>query len=242
MSSNSRAICLFAASLLVLVTSLTRVASAQEPATPPVPTIVSGGEAVVRRAPDRAFITAAVETRARDPRDAQRQNATAMTSVQQRLSAAGLSGDAVRTLGYTIRQEVDFVNGRRVLREYLARNAVEIRLDAVERTGEILDLVVQAGASSVTDVRFDLRDRVAAEREALRLAVVDARARADAAAAGAGVTVDRVVRIDDLRQSVQPPRPMMAFAREAADVQAATPIEAGDIEVRAAVALTVAIK
>ena len=47
-------------------------APAQEPSTPTVPSIVTTGEAVVRRAPDRAFLVAAVETRARDPQEAQR--------------------------------------------------------------------------------------------------------------------------------------------------------------------------
>ena len=164
--------------------------AAQEPASPP-PSIVTSGEAIVRRAPDQAFVTLAVETRARNPRDAQRLNAEAMTAVQQRIAGAGLDKDAIRTTGYTIQQEFDFANGRRTPREYVARNGLEIRLDAVERTGEILDLVVQAGATTVTGVRFDIKDRPAAEREALRLAVVDARARAEALAAGAGRTVDR---------------------------------------------------
>ena len=108
-----------------------------------------------------------------------------MTAVQQRVTSLGIPREATRTLGYTIQQEVDFVNGRRVVREYLARNALEIRVDNVEQLGEVLDAVVQAGATSISDIRFDLRDRAAAEREALRLAVADARARADAIAAGA---------------------------------------------------------
>ena len=84
--------------------------------------------------------------------------------------------------------------------------------------------------------------RTAAEREALRLAVVDARARAEAAAAGAGLAVDRVLRIDDTAQvRVTPPRPLMAMAREAADVSQ-TPIEAGELEIRAHVVLTVTIR
>jgi hypothetical protein len=241
-SMNQRCGCAATLGVAALLLLLRGPAFAQIPSPPAEPSITTTGEAVIRRAPDRSFVTAAVETRARDPRDAQRQNAATMTAVQQRLEAAGVAGDAVRTLGYSIQQEVDWVNGRRVLREYLARNAIEVRLDAIERTGEILDTVVQAGATAVTDVRFDLVDRAGAEREALRLAVIDARARADAAAAGAGLTVDRVLRIDDSRQSFQPPRPMLAMAREAADMQVATPIEAGDIEIRAQVTLTVAIK
>jgi uncharacterized protein YggE len=207
------------------------------------PSIITTGEALVRRAPDQAFVAVSVEARARNPRDAQRQNAEAMTAVQQRIAAAGIPKDAVRTLGYNIQPEFDFVDGRRVQRGYVARNAVEVRVDAVDRTGEILDAAIQAGATSVTSVRFDLKDRAAAEREALRLAVVDARARADAAAAGTGQAVDRVLRIDDTPQvRIAPPRPMMAaMAREAADATQ-TPIEAGELEIRAQVVLTVTIK
>jgi uncharacterized protein YggE len=217
---------------------------AQEPATmTPIPSIVTSGEAIVRRAPDQAFVTLAVETRARAPKDAQRQNAEAMTAVQQRVAAAGIDKDAIRTIGYTIQQEFDYANGKRTPREYVARNGLEIRLDAVERTGEILDVVVQAGATTVTGVRFDVKDRAGAEREALRLAVVDARARAEALAAGAGRTIDRVLRIDDSRQGG--PAPMMMMEMRAKTMAAdapATPVEAGQIEVRAQITLTVAIK
>ncbi len=206
----------------------------------PVPSIVTNGEAVIRRAPDQAFVTAAVETRARLPRDAQQQNAAGMKAVLQRLATLGIPTDAIRTLGYTVQQESDQVNGRRVLKDFVARNAVEVRVDAVERTGDIIDALGQAGATAVDRVRFDLKERAAVEREALRLAVVDARARADAAAAGAGRTVDRVLRIDDTRQP-EFRGPMMMVARAAADT-AATPIEPGVIEIRAAVVLTVAIK
>jgi uncharacterized protein YggE len=233
------AVCACAAVVCGAVTGM----AAQDSAAPPVPSIVTFGEGVVRRAPDVAWVVAAVESRARNPRDAQRQNAEVMTAVQQRLAAANLGKDAVSTLGYTIQQEVDFVNGRRVPREYVARNAIEIRIDAVERAGEILDAVVQAGATSTGGVRFALRDRAAVEREALRLAVADARARADAAAAGAGRAVDRVLRIDDTRQPrVFQERAVMSMARGAADATSETPIEPGVIEIRADVTLTVAIK
>jgi len=233
-----------AAILAVSTVAFVPAAAAQGQPDRPIPSIVTTGEAVIRRAPDQAMVTASVETRARNPRDAQRQNAEAMAAVQQRITALGIEADAVRTLGYTIHQEVDFVNGRRVPREYLARNALEIRIDAIERAGEILDAVVQAGATSVGGIRFDLRDRAGAEREALRLAVADARRRAEAAAAGAGVTIERVIRIDDTRQPrIYPERQvMMLESARAANVAPETPIEPGVIEIRSEVTLTVGIK
>jgi uncharacterized protein YggE len=229
----------FLAALLALASAQ---AVAQDLASPSVSSVITRGEAVLRRPPDHAIVVAAVVTRARSPRDAQQQNAAAMSSVQQRLAGLGLAKDAIRTLGYTIQQEFDFPDGRRVSRGYVANNAIEVRLDAIERVGETLDIAVQAGATSVEGVRFELRDRGAVEREALRLAVVDARARADAAAAGAGRTVDRVLRIDDSRQPQVRGPLMMAAQSRALDGQLETPVAPGLIEVHAEVVLTVSIK
>src|SRR5213083_1864037 len=114
--------------LTALPLSLHRLpAAAAEPPPQPadLPLIVTTGEAVVRRPPDRAFVTVSVETRAKSPRDAQRLNAEAMAEVQQRLAAARVPKDAIRTTGYDLQQEFDFNQGRRIPREFAARNAIE---------------------------------------------------------------------------------------------------------------------
>jgi uncharacterized protein YggE len=79
------------------------------------------------------------------------------------------------------------------------------------------------------------------EREALRLAVVDARSRAEAAVAGAGRTIDRIIRIEDSREAgiVPMPRPMMAMKTNEA---AQTPVEPGLVEIRARVTLTASMR
>src|SRR5215510_4931863 len=227
--------------LLTMALPTLLAAQQPEPLNPSVPMIVTTGEATIHRAPDQAFVTVSVETRARAPRDAQKQNADAMATVQQKLVEAGIPREAIRTTGYSIQQEFDFTNGRRVPRDYVAHNGIEVRLDGVERVGEILDLVVQAGATSVQGVRFDVKDRIMLERDVLMHAVEDARARADSLAAGAGRTVDRVLRIDDTRQPRGVPQPIMAMRAQAAD-SVQTPVEPGLIEIHAQVTLTVSIK
>ena len=222
--------------------ALTLFATASSAQTPELrDLVVTTGEAVVRRAPDRAFVTVTVETRAKNPRDAQRQNADVMTAVQQRLAQASVPKDAVRTLGYDLEQEFDFPQGRRVPREFVARNAVEVRVDDIARVGELLDVAVQSGATSVGNVRFDVQDRDKVEKEALRLAVVDARARAEAAASGAGRSLDRIIKVEDSREpGIVVPRQMMTVAR--ASEAATTPVEPGLVEVRARVTLTASMR
>ena len=194
---------------IALLLLLPMSASAQE-AVSPVPVVVTVGQATLTRAPDLAFVTASVETRAANPRDAQRLNAETIAAVLAKLAAARIPKDALRTLGYDIQQQFDYVQGKQVPRGYLARNSVEVKIDDVARVGEMLDVVVQAGANGVGGVRFDIKDRDAAEREALRMAVADARARADAAASGAGRTIDRVLRIEESRDGQPAPMPCTA--------------------------------
>ena len=229
------------AAALVATLALTGAVSAQEsPAVVnnAVPTVVVSGEASISRAPDVAYLTLSIESRARNPRDAQRQNAEASAGVQQQIAAAGIQKDAVRTLGLWLEQEFDNNNGRRTPRGFVARNTLDVKIEDVARAGEIADAVVQAGATSLSGIRFDLKDRAAVEREALRLAVADARRRADAAASGAGQAIDRVIRIEDSRPDVVVPRMMM----RAESASAQTAVEPGLIEVRAHVALTASMK
>ena len=120
---------------------------------------------------------------------------------------------------------------------------MQVRVDALDRVGQVIGAAVESGATTVSGIRFDLTDRDAAEREAMSRAVADGVARAQAAAAGARVTIDRVLRIEEQREFVPPqPRPMAMLARQSADVSTSVPIEAGQIEIRARVVVTVGIK
>jgi uncharacterized protein len=225
--------------LLLLLAPL--AASAQQITTPEPPMVVTSGEGVIQAVPDRAWITISVESRAGNPRDAQRRNSDAMKPVVDKLRASGIPSDAIRTLGYDLQQEWDYVNNQRVSRGYVARNTIDVRVDTIDRVGELLEVAVGSGATSLGGVRFDLKDRAKLERDALRLAVEDARARGEAAAAGAGRSIDRILRIDAQSGGAPIPVPRQAFLREqvAAD---APPIAPGQLEIRAHVTVTSLLK
>jgi uncharacterized protein YggE len=228
--------------LLLLWPVMTAAAQTPSPAFDG-PVIVTTGEGVVKMAPDRVWVSIAAESRAKSPKEAQRLNAEAMRAVLDKLKTLGLAADAIRTSGYDLQPEFDYANGRQTLRGYVARNAVEVRLDDIARAGEVLDAAVGSGATSVSGVRFDLKDRAAAERDALRKAVADARGRADAAASGAGMRVERVLKIEEQRGAPIDPRPMMMMRQSAVMAEsAAPPIAPGELDVRAMVTLTSGIK
>ena len=226
--------------VLALLTT-TGESRAQAPAAPPQPSIVTRGHATVTARPDRAYVTIAAESRSRNSAEAQKQNAMAMNAVLDKVEQAGVPKDAIRTVGYELQPEFDYANGRQTFRNYVARNTVEVRLDDIDRVGTVIDAAGSGGATTITGVRFDVRNRATLERDALRQAVADARARADAAAAGAGATIDRVVRVEEEGMPVPPPMPMMRMAAQAGG-DASTPVAPATIEIQAHVTLTVSLR
>ena len=230
---------------LVALCVIAPAARAQEPAPPPrssPPVVVASGQATVRLPPDLAYITIATETRAPRPAEAQQQNARTMTAVRQKLDAARVSKDSVRTVSYTLEEEFEYGPNRRTSKGFHAVNTIEVRVDDIGRVGEILDVAVGAGATSAGNIRFDLKDRAGAEHQALRLAVADARMRADAAAAGANTAVVSVIRIEEQGTVMPVPRPAVMMRAAAAEAQPETPMTPGEIEIEARVQLTATIK
>jgi uncharacterized protein YggE len=231
---------------LALAATIAAIASplfAQTPSPTTDPVVVVSGEGLVKAAPDLAFVTLATESRSKNPKDAQSQNARVMSDVQQKLVAAGIPKDAIRTIAYDLQLESDWVSGRQVPRGYLARNMVEVRVDDITRVGEVIDIAVSSGVNSVHNVRFDLKKREELEREALKRASADARARAQAAAEGVGSTIGRVIRIEQPEgRYPMPPQPVLMMRQQAADAAAQTPVIAGEIEIRVSVLLTATLK
>jgi len=165
----------------------------------------------------------------------------AVSAVPDRMRSLGVPADAIRTTQVNLFIDVDYVNGKRVTRGYVLTHAVDVRIDALDRVGEILDAAVAAGATALGEIRFDVKGRAALEREALKLAVQDARARAEAMAAGAGRSLDRVLRIEEHGVPAPMPMPVRAMAlKEAAGAD--TPVAAGQLEFRARVTLTATLK
>ncbi len=232
---------------LVLILASVGPAHAQAPVAPAAdqPLIIAQGDCVLMLPPDRAYVQIAAEGRAAKIPDAQRLAAAAMTTVQAAVKALGLAADTIRTTSYVVQPEYDYNAGRQTFRDYLSRNVIEVRVDDLTRLAGVIDAAGTSGAASVSSLRFDLKNRGAAELDALRRAVRDANARAAAIAEGAGKTLGAIVRLQEQRSSAASPVFQGAGGgggARAGGAAPATPIEPGEIQVRAQVTLTVAIR
>lgn len=213
--------------------------SAQTPVAEP-PQIIVTGEGVVKATPDQAWVQIGAESRSKVSKEAQQRNAEVMTAVQQKISSFGIPKDAMKTVVLDLQPEFDYANGKQTLRGYVARNTVEVRVDELSKVGDVLDAAVASGAATIHGLRFDVKARREAEQAALQAAVKDALAKAQAVASGAQRAIDRILRIEEV--SAGGPVPMMKQFSMAARADASTPVAPGELEIRAQVRLSLAIK
>ncbi|HEX7051594.1 MAG TPA: SIMPL domain-containing protein [Longimicrobiales bacterium] len=227
--------------LCVLLLLAPTAAWAQQPAAPTEPTVVVSATGVVRRPPDRAALMLAVESFAATAAEATRQNAEAMATLLAALERLRIADEDVQTTSYRLQPEYDYQRdpgprdrGEDRLVGFRATNMVQVTIHDVERVGQVIDAAVGAGANRVTGLSFQISDPEAARLEALRLAVEKARTEAAAVAQAMGRTLGPAISVRTDGVVPPPPIPMM---RASADfsVAAPTPIEPGELEVRASV-------
>jgi uncharacterized protein YggE len=188
-------------------------------------TVTVNGEGVVLAVPDRAEISAGVETRAPTARAALQANASAMADVLAALRSAG--GTDVTTQSVSLSTSFDdkgSPNG------FVASNIASATV-AFAKAGALIDAAVAAGANTVYGPSPSRSDADALYREALAKAVVDAGGRAAVLAKAAGRELGRVTAISESGAA-----PVPVFARAAAD--ASTPVESGPQETTASVSVT----
>jgi uncharacterized protein YggE len=202
----------------------------------------ASGEAVVSAKPDRAEITIGLSTRAPTADAASAQNAAQTTAALNAIKQALGSGGQIKTSGYSLAPQYDYANGKPPhLSGYEASNSVIVTVDQLPLLGKVIDAATQTGATNVNGVSFTLKDSSAVRRQALTEAAAQARANAEALAKALNVQVVGLLEAEP-SESPAGPRPMFAMAASVAKERVATPIEAGDLEIRAIVTVSLEVR
>jgi hypothetical protein len=219
------------------------LAAAKPPALSPPATIQVTGRAEVSRAPDEAYIDIGVRTQAAKPQTAVARNAARMSTVLAALRAAAGPGARLMSIDYSVAPRYRYgTNGAPPkLEGYTATHVVQVRLDHLDRIGQVIDAATGAGANLLQDMRFTLRGKETARIQALAKAAVAARREAQALAAALNLTVVRIVSVEESRPVVVPVLRPRATGMRFAQARLPTPIETGPVEVSASVTLTVAV-
>ena len=215
----------------VALAGVLRPEGAQAVESEPAPDTVSvTGTGVVLAVPDRAQVSAGVETRAPTAKAALAANAAAMRKVLAALEGKG--GKNVTTQTVSLSSSFDDQgqpNG------FVASN-VASAITTLGGAGPLIDAAVAAGANTVYGPSLSRSDADELYKQALTRAVDDARERAGILAKAAGRSLGRVTAISEASSAPIP------LAEKAANAAAdSTPVVSGPQETAAMVSVTFAL-
>ena len=151
--------------------------------------------------PDEARLQLGVQSIATTSGEASRLNREKMDRVAAALAKLGVRPDDLQTRNLSL-QRIDYGPERGRFR---ADNMVEVKMRAMDRVGDAVTAVTEAGANVLSGPELRVSDRESASRSAYAAAYRAARARAEAYSQAAGLKIDRVLGIYDGGESNMPP-------------------------------------
>ncbi len=225
-----------AATALALPLSATHAADVQLQASGPV--IELSVTESVASDPDIANLSAGVTTQAPTAVQAMQQNAAQMARVIAEIEAQGVARDDIQTSGISLNAQYDYDQQTRsqVFRGYQVSNRVSVTLRDIDRTGEVLDALVAAGATDLGGISWSVDDPTAAREQARAAAFEAAREQAMTYAEMSGYSDIRLLQVSE---NVQANRPMPMVQRMAMDAtEESTPVRPGQVESSVTVSVT----
>lgn len=198
--------------------------------------ISAHGEA--KAVPDTASIVIGVDTQGATAAEALHANAEKAAAMIAALKRGGIDARDVQTSGLNLNPQYVYAqNQPPKLTGYQATNQVTVTVKDLARLGAVVDAVVDAGATNVSQITFGLSNPTSAENTARFAAVKDMQDKAAIYATATGYHIVRLVSLTEGGGYVPQPRPLMNY-RVAAAAAPATPVEAGEMTVRIDVTAT----
>lgn len=203
------------------------------------PYIRSSGEGVVSVRPDQATIGVGVITQgltAAAATDANASKAQAILDALRRL--LGPNAD-IRTSSFSVTPNQRFPQGGGVpeIVGYTATNQFRVVIGDTANAGRVIDAATAAGANSVGGITFGVRDAVPLRQQALRLATQQARSNAEAIANGMSGRLGNVISAAESSVATSFPTDRAAVG----GLAVTTPVEAGNLEIRASVTMEIEV-
>jgi len=193
--------------------------------------ITVSGTGVVRVKPNIATTNVGIETTAATLADATSQSNTKMTAIIDKIKSMGVADKDIQTSSFNIspimnqpkQGESPKITGYRV------NNQVNVTIRKIDDVGKILDAVVAAGANNIFGISFSVDDPTPYQQQARAAAVKDAMDKAGQLAKAAGITVGKVISINE---SGVTPRPIFRAATASpAFADSTVPVETGEMQI-----------
>jgi uncharacterized protein YggE len=202
------------------------------------------GQGKVSAAPDMATLQLGIEAQADSVAQAQSEATRAMEEVVKALKASGVAEKDIQTMFLSIQKITakDEYGQGEITTGFSVTNTVVAKIRNVTKVGEVIDAVVTAGGdlTRIDGISFSIDDPTPYLAEARAKAMADAKAKAEQLASLSGVTLGKLIYIQD-SSYYYPPTPYSYTAGGMAAPASVTPISPGELDINGSVQVAYAI-
>lgn len=223
--------------LAVFLSAAPAAAQPPSPQFAPAPAGVTvAGTGEVKAAPDMAVITAEASFTRKTVKEAAGEVRRSMDAILKAARKAARSDDDLRTGRVSVRPEYDWAEGKSVFRGYTAAQSLEITVRDLSKVESLTEDLFAAPVTSLGGLQLLHSKADSLRREALALAVRDARDNAATICAAAGRTCGDMIAVRMQGAGLSAPAPVFAEARAfKADAGGGAQVAAGLLTFSAAV-------
>ena len=206
------------------------------------------GQGKVSAAPDMATLQLGIEAQADSVAQAQSEATRAMEEVVKALKANGVAEEDIQTMFLSIQKITapDKDGQGEITTGFSVTNTVVAKIRNVAKVGEVIDAVVTAGGdlTRIDGISFSIDDPTPYLAEAREKAMADAKAKAEQLARLSGVTLGKLIYIQDSSYYYPPtlyPMPYSYYTGGMAAPASVTPISPGELDINGSVQLVYSI-
>ncbi len=198
------------------------------------PTIHVKGEAVIKTIPDEAVINFGVSSEARKLAVAYKDNTSKMNSIISAIKSVGIDKKDIKTSSYDVvpvyprNEKGHQIPGSPV--SFKVSQQLMVKVRDTSKTGDIIDRAIKDGTNIFQSIQFRSSKIDELRKEVKIQAAKNAKAKAGLYAEALGVSLGRLLKVNESESRPAPTRQARMYSNMAMEVS--PQIEAGSMEIR----------
>lgn len=164
-------------------------------ADPSLNTVSVRGAGEIETAPDMATLSVGVSAQGATSQEARTKNTEAITATTEALKALGILEEDIQTSNMSLYPQYDYSGNSNRIIGYEMSTSLTITVWDLAKAGEAIDAAIDSGSNTLERVSFSVSNEEELYRQALAVAMEDAKRSADALSVAGGKSTGSVVSI-----------------------------------------------
>lgn len=203
------------------------------------------GTGKVTVVPDTALVNLGISVTKPTVKDAQAEANKVINSTGEDLKSMGVDKKDIETSNYSIYPQYDYSAGRNRITGYNVNANLTITVRDLTKVNEVIDSATANGANTVGGISLTINEDRRKEllKEAREKAVAEAKTKAETLASAAGISLGRIINIQESQASYPLPYDRMSMAKSVMPLEGAggagdTNIEPGSTDISTTIILS----